>query len=160
MKRLSILAATLVCATSAMAGWTERMRTDRLTDRKVVRMENAALASVDYYGRAIVPKLILQCITASEGSTYLGAFISFGDQVAIADAKIRYRFDNGVVETRLAGISDHGDYFEIVAADQEFLDELARSSRLRVELALLAGAAFMEFNTKGSDVAIAKAGCS
>lgn len=160
MKRLSILAVTLLCATSAMAGWAERVRTDRLTDRKFVRMENAALAPIDHYGRAIVPRIILQCITPSEGPKYLGAFISFGDQVAIADAKIRYRFDSGVVETRLAGISDQGDYFEIVAADQEFLDELARSSRLRVELRLLAGTAFMEFNTKGSDIAIGKAGCS
>lgn len=161
MRRALILATVLLFVTNANAAWKERSSTDRLTGQKTVRMEDPALAPISNYGRTIVPKLVLQCITPSDDSAaaYIGAFIDFGEPVAVADAKMRLRVDDGEVENRIAGVSRRGDYFQIVAPDQAIADQLRSSSRLRVEISLPAGNAFMEFNTKGAGSAIDKARC-
>jgi hypothetical protein len=157
--RILIVIAVSAFATAVNAAWNERSSTDRLTGVKMVRMESPALAPINQNGRAIVPKLTLSCVTPSDASPYLSAFIFFAEMVAVEDTKMRYRIDDGAVETRPAGVSHQGDYFQVVAAGQGFIEQLRNSSRLRIELPLLAGNAFMEFNTKGAEAAINKAQC-
>jgi hypothetical protein len=160
MKRLLIFAAVLLFITDANAAWRERSLTDRLTDKKTVRMENPALAPISYYGRTIIPALGLQCLRPSDYSApYIGVFIVFGEPVAfVPDAKMRLRIDDGEVENRIVGTSSRGDYIKIVAPET-FAWRLRNSSRLRVEIPLLPGNAFMEFNMKGAEAAINKAQC-
>jgi hypothetical protein len=148
--RILIVIAVSAFATAVNAAWNERSSTDRLTGVKMVRMESPALAPINQNGRAIVPKLTLSCVTPSDASPYLSAFIFFAEMVAVEDTKMRYRIDDGAVETRPAGVSHQG---------QGFIEQLRNSSRLRIELPLLAGNAFMEFNTKGAEAAINKAQC-
>jgi hypothetical protein len=161
MKHILISAAMLVWATNALAAWNERVSTDRLTGGKIVRMESAALAPIRSYGRTIIPRLSLQCLTPSGGTaSYIGAFVVFGEPVLVVpDAKMRLRIDEGEVENRIVGLSSRGDYIQIVAPEEFVSDRLRNSSRVRVEVPLLDGNAFMEFNTKGTQAAINKAGC-
>src|ERR1700722_18391935 len=158
--RVSLSTVMIVAATTvANAAWTERTTTDRLTGAKTLQMETAALAPIQQSGHAILPKLTLSCVSPSDTAPYVSAFIVFGELVAVEDASIRYRFDDGAVENRLAGVSRGGDYFQITAIKEVFLGQLRNASRLRVELPLLAGNAFMEFNTKGAESAVNKAQC-
>jgi hypothetical protein len=77
MNRLTLPAVMLIFVTSviANAAWIERTTTDRLTDQKKVQMETAALAPISQYGRTIVPRLALQCLSPSGAPPYLGAFM-------------------------------------------------------------------------------------
>jgi hypothetical protein len=145
---------------NANAAWREQSLTDRLTDKKTVRMENPALAPISYYGRTIIPRLSLQCLRPSDYSApYIGVFIVFGEPVAfVPDAKMRLRIDEGEVEDRIVGTSSRGNYIQIVAPEM-FAWRLRNSSRLRVEIPLLPGNAFIEFNMKGTEAAINKAQC-
>jgi hypothetical protein len=91
---------------------------------------------------------------------YIGAFIVFGEPVAVVpDAKMRLRIDDEQVENRIVGYSSRRTYIQIVAPETFVIDRLHNSSRVRVEVPLLDGNAFMEFNTKGTQAAINKAGC-
>jgi hypothetical protein len=161
MKLILILAFALVCATHSVAAWNERVSRDHLTGAKIVRLENSALSPISHHGRMIVPKLVIQCIAPSEGAAYLGAFIDFGEQVAIEDTKIKYRFDDGAVQNETAGVSRRGDYFQMpgYGPDQTFIKQVRNSSRLRVELPLPAETMFLEFSTKDSAEAVQKARC-
>ncbi len=160
MKRQLIFTTVLLFATNANATWKEQSFTDRLTDKKTVRMENPALAPISYYGRAIVPRLVLQCLRPSDNSApYIGVFIAFGEPVAfVPDARMRLRIDEGQVEDRIVGTSSRGNYIQIVAPET-FALRLRNSSRLRLEIPLLPGKAFTEFNMKGAEAAINKAQC-
>jgi hypothetical protein len=71
---------------------------------------------------------------------------------------MRLRIDEGHVEDRIVGTSSRGDYIQIVAPET-FAWRLRTSSRFRVEIPLLPGNAFMEFNMKGAEAAINKAQC-
>jgi hypothetical protein len=62
-------------------------------------------------------------------------------------------------EIFLVGSSSGGDYVQTVAPDTFVVDHFPNSSRLRVDLPVLAGEAFMEFNTKGTEAGINKAQC-
>jgi hypothetical protein len=161
MRRALVLAAMLLFVTSAFAAWKERSSTDRLTGEKTVHMETSALAPIRNYGRMIVPMLSLTCLRPSDGTApYIGAFITFGEPVAIVpEAKMRLRIDDEQVENRIVGFSPRGHYIQIVAPETFVIDRLRNSSRVRVEVPLLDGNAFMEFNTKGTQAAINKAGC-
>jgi hypothetical protein len=162
MKRLLIFATTLFFVANANAAWRERSLTDSLTGKKTVQMENPALAPISYYGRTIVPRLSLQCLTPSDGTAaYVGAFIVFDEPLAVVpDAKMRLRIDDGGVENRIVGLSRRGEYIQIVAPEGFVFERLRGASRLRVEIPLLSGKAFMEFNTKGAEAAVSKARCS
>jgi hypothetical protein len=152
--------AVLPFATNAFAVWKEQVSKDRLTGRENVRMENAAFAPIRINGHAIVPRLVLQCLTPSDGESYIGAFIVFGEPVAaIPESSMRLRIDDSEVETRLVGSSPRGDYIQIVAPEEFVPDRLRNSSRLRVEVPLLDGNVFMQFNTSGTQAAIDKTGC-
>jgi hypothetical protein len=159
--RESLSAVMLIAATTVgNAAWNERATTDRLTGAKTFQMETAALAPIPQYGHAIVPRLALQCLRPSDASPYLGAFIVFGEPVAVLpDARMRLRFDDDEVENRIVGSSPRGDHVQIVAPQNFVIDHFPNSSRLRVDFPLLAGNAFMEFNTKGAEAAINKAQC-
>jgi hypothetical protein len=71
---------------------------------------------------------------------------------------MRLRIDEGQVEDRIVGTSSRGHYIQIVAPET-FAWRLRNSSRLRVEIPLLPGNAFMEFNMTGAEAAINKAQC-
>jgi hypothetical protein len=154
-------AAVSAVATVANAAWNERSTNDRLTGVKTVRMESPALAPIGQDGRAIVSRLVLQCIRPDDGATsYVGAFIVFSEPVAVVpDARMRLRVDDGEVENRIVGLSSRGDYIQIVAPETFVADHFLNSSRLRIDFPLLAGNALMEFNTKGAEAAIKKAQC-
>jgi hypothetical protein len=161
MRGALILAIPLLFSVNANAAWNERSSADRLTGKKTIRMETSALAPISHYGRTIVPKLSLQCLTPSDRTTpYIGAFIIFGELVAVVpDARMRLRIDDGEVENRLVGLSPRADHIQLVVPEAFVFDRLRNSSRVRVEVPLLDNDAFMEFNTKGTLAAINKIGC-
>ncbi len=69
------------------------------------------------------------------------------------------RIDDGEVEDRVVGLSPRGNYIQIVAPESFVMDRVRNSSRLRVEVSLLDGSAFVEFNTKGAESAITNVRC-
>jgi hypothetical protein len=143
---------------SAQARWVASTTLDKLTDKKIARMESKSVTAVTIHGRTFHPILTLSCVHAADGAVYVGVFIIFPVVVSFADVRMRYRFDGGTVEERSAGASRTGTYYQVVE-DGAFLEKLKHSSRLRIDLSLAAINAFMDFNTAGAAEAAAKAQC-
>lgn len=146
-----------------LCAWNDVSFTDRMTDQKVRAFAVRSSHSAEFMGRPITADLVIRCeksIMPGEPSAVV-AYIGLSRKLAGYQPIGRYRFDQG--ETRTIGFSSNDEGSAIILSNQtekdEFVPQLAGSSRLRVEIGIASGDAFFEFNTAGAKKLLADMPC-
>ena len=144
--------------TAVQASWMDNSIVDRLTGRKIFRMESKSRTSVTVYGHAVSPSLVIQCVRSPDTDPTLGFFIVFPQVVGFSDTQMRYRFDDGPAESNGVGASRQGTYYQVITMGS-FGDALRTAKRLRIDLQLPQSNAFLDFDTTNAGAAFEKVSC-
>lgn len=145
------------------ANWKDDSRVDRTSGKKVAQMSTVGNGAIRQFQRAVTSKLVLACAhPAGGGADRLSAYLAFSEPVAIDDVRLRYRYDNDTVRTKIAATSRRGDYLSVsdTSRGDNFLQNLKKSSELRIEANLpWAGSLLLQFDIGDAEIVIKTMPC-
>jgi hypothetical protein len=147
----------------SVMGWRDVSSIDRVRDTKFWAFAVRAPQTIQFYGQKVTAELVLGCVreTYDGGPLQLGSYVWLSQPVAVL-AKGQFRFDQGKVEEFRNEGGRNGDHISI--SFRYTPSELARlvssTSRFRIQVELVTGLAFFEFDIKKAGDVIAKLPCN
>lgn len=160
LKRITQLS-TAIVVTLMIGGWTDVSTIDQMTDKKILAYAVSAKKAIHFAGQTITPYLVIGCIFEDPGhKDVFGSYIKFTQPIA-QFAEGQFRFDQGQIkEFRSAGGAQGGDMINVsLYYDPDFAAVISASVRFRVEVQLVTGREFFEFDVRKASAVISKLPC-